>query len=286
MPPGRCGPITGEDSALLQVIPAIAYPVIDLDPVAFAIGPLAIRWYALAYITGLVLGWRYVVWLAGAPHSPISRRDADDFLVWAALGVVIGGRLGSVLFYNSGYYFAHPIDILYIWRGGMSFHGGMLGMTAAIVWFSLRRGFAVLAVADLIACAVPIGLFFGRLANFVNGELWGRPSEVPWAMIFGNDARQLPRHPSQLYEAALEGLVLFLVLWFLWRRPALRARAGLMTGAFVAGYGLLRIVGELFREPDAHIGYLWSGATMGQLLSGPMVVFGVYLLLRGRRSAP
>ena len=266
-------------------MPAIAYPVIDLDPIAFAIGPLAIRWYGIAYVVGLVLGWRYVVWLARAATSPISRGEVDDFLVWAALGVVIGGRLGSVFFYNLDHYAARPIEILYIWRGGMSFHGGFLGMAAAIVWFSLRRKLAVLAMADLIACATPIGLFFGRIANFVNGELWGRPSEVPWAMIFGSDERQVPRHPSQLYEAALEGLLLFVVLWLLLRRPGVRDHPGVLTGAFVAGYGLLRIVGELFREPDAHIGYLWSGATMGQLLSGPMVLIGLYLVLRASRAA-
>ncbi len=263
----------------------IAYPVIDLDPIAFAIGPLAIRWYGIAYVIGLVLGWRYVVWLARGEESPISRSEVDDFLVWAALGVVIGGRLGSVFFYNMDHYADRPVEILYIWRGGMSFHGGLLGMAAAIAWFSLRRKLEVLAMADLIACATPIGLFFGRIANFVNGELWGRPSEVPWAMIFGSDEHQVPRHPSQLYEAALEGLVLFLVLWFLLRRPGVRAQPGLLTGVFVAGYGLLRIAGELFREPDAHIGYLWSGATMGQLLSGPMVLFGLYLVLRARRAA-
>jgi phosphatidylglycerol:prolipoprotein diacylglycerol transferase len=263
-----------------QILPIIAFPAID--PVAIEIGPLAIRWYALAYIAGLVLGWRYVAWRARAPGSPISRRDADDFLVWAALGIVLGGRLGSVLFYNSGYYVAHPVEILYLWRGGMSFHGGMLGMAGAIVWFSRRRGLAVLAVADLVACAAPIGLFFGRIANFINGELFGRPSEAPWAVIFPGDALQTPRHPSQIYEAGLEGLVLFAVLWLVLRRPGARARPGLLTGVFVAGYGLLRIVGEFFREPDANLGYLVSGATMGQLLSAPMVLFGLYLVLRAR----
>jgi phosphatidylglycerol:prolipoprotein diacylglycerol transferase len=262
----------------------LALPFPAIDPVLIAIGPFAIRWYALAYIGGLLIGWRYMRALAA--KAPVAARadDVDDFLVWATLGVVLGGRLGYVLFYRPGYYLEHPLEIFAVWQGGMSFHGGILGVTAAGILFVRRRGIAALPFADRLACAAPIGLFFGRLANFVNGELWGRAADVPWAMVFPRGG-PLARHPSQLYQAALEGLFLFVLLYALQRNDSLRARPGLLTGVFLAGYGAARMLGEMFREPDAHIGLLAFGTTWGQWLSLPMVAIGAFLVARARRRA-
>jgi phosphatidylglycerol:prolipoprotein diacylglycerol transferase len=254
----------------------------------WSIGPFAVRWYALAYIAGLIIGWRYCLALAQRPPQVARPQDVDDFLVWATLGVVLGGRTGYVLFYNLPYYLQHPIEVFFLWRGGMSFHGGALGVCIAIVLFCRLRQIRLLAFADIIVAAVPIGLFFGRIANFINGELWGRPTDVPWAMIFPNDPTHLPRHPSQLYEAFLEGLVLFLVLWALQSRGA-RQKPGLLCGVFLIGYGLARIIVEFFREPDAQLGYLLGnaslGLTMGQLLSLPLVLIGLWLALRAKPAA-
>ncbi len=254
----------------------IPYPAID--PVAVALGPFVIRWYALAYIAGLLIGWRYCLALAQKPPRVARAQDIDDFLVWATLGVVLGGRTGYVLFYRPDFYFANPVEIVEVWHGGMSFHGGALGVCVAILLFCRQRKVAVLGLADIIACAVPIGLFFGRIANFINGELWGRATSVPWAMIFPNDPTQLPRHPSQLYEATMEGIILFAILYLLQRSAAVRAHQGTLTGAFLTGYGTARIIGELFRQPDANLGFLAFGATMGQLLSIPLVLFGLGLI--------
>ena len=209
--------------------------------------------------------------------------QADDFLTWATLGVVLGGRLGYVLFYQPGVYLAHPAMILAVWEGGMSFHGGALGVIVAIVWFCRRNAIPLLGFADRVAVCAPIGLGLGRIANFINGELWGRPAPdwLPWAMIFPNGG-PVPRHPSQLYEALLEGVVLFLVMFALSRRERLRARFGWLTGAFLIGYGLARITGEFFREPDVFLGYLIGGVTMGQLLCIPMLIAGAWLILRSR----
>jgi phosphatidylglycerol:prolipoprotein diacylglycerol transferase len=263
-------------------VSALAFP--NFDPVAIQIGPLALRWYALAYIVGLLLGWRYVRFLAARGLARFERAEIDDLLFWIALGVILGGRIGYALFYRPGHYLANPLEFVMLWRGGMSFHGGLLGVLVALLWFARRGGHGVLAVADVVAVAVPIGLFFGRVANFVNGELWGRVSDVPWAMAFPHGGA-LPRHPSQLYEAGLEGIVLFALLaWLVHRRRAL-ARPGLITGAFLAGYGAARGVGELFREPDAHIGFLAGGVTMGQILSLPMLVAGLWLVARARKRA-
>ena len=211
--------------SLRSLIADVRHPLSrNFDPIAVAIGPFAIRWYALAYIVGLLIGWRYCLWRWRSSRPPSRRRAAiDDFLVWATLGVVLGGRLGYVLFYQAGFYFANPSEILALWHGGMSFHGGALGVLAALVLFCRQRSLSLLAFADIIACAVPIGLFFGRIANFINGELWGRPTDVPWAMVFPN-AGVVPRHPSQLYEAGLEGIVLFVILFYLVRFSP-RARA-------------------------------------------------------------
>ncbi len=265
-----------------HVILALPFPMID--PVLVEIGPLAIRWYSLAYIAGLVIGWRYCRRLAARPPASIGPDAFDDFLLWATLGVVFGGRLGYVLFYKPGTYLANPLEVFALWEGGMSFHGGAAGVILAIVLFALKRGIPILALGDLVACAVPIGLFLGRLANFVNGELYGRAAEVPWAMVFPRDREQLPRHPSQLYEAALEGIVLFLVLYWLVRRGWL-TRHGALSGAFMAGYALARMAVELFRQPDAHLGFLAGLTTMGQWLSLPMLIAGLVLLLRARRTA-
>jgi phosphatidylglycerol:prolipoprotein diacylglycerol transferase len=250
----------------------IPFPAID--PVLIEIGPFAIRWYALAYLVGFVAGWKYTVHLVRTVPVGPTPRDMDDFLTWAVVGTILGGRLGYVLFYNSSFYLAHPLEALRIWEGGMSFHGGLLGVILAMILFARRRGFSPFAIGDVVAAAAPIGLFLGRLANFVNGELFGRVTDVPWAVIFprGGD---LPRHPSQIYEALLEGLVLFLVLFVLARRTELRRRPGIVGGAFLIGYGLCRFAVEFFREPDAQLGFLWLGATMGQLLSLPMIAVGI-----------
>jgi phosphatidylglycerol:prolipoprotein diacylglycerol transferase len=257
-------------------MPLFAIPFPAIDPVAIAIGPFVVRWYALAYIAGLLMGWRYCLILADRPPRLVERRDIDDFLVWATLGVVLGGRIGYVLFYQPGYYLQHPVEALYLWHGGMSFHGGALGVTLAILLFTRARGLAVLAFSDIIAEAIPIGLFFGRIANFINGELFGRETDVPWAMVFPNGG-PMPRHPSQLYEAVCEGLLLFLLLLFAEHRGA-RRRPGIVTGLFLSGYAVARMSGELFRQPDAQLGFLVFGTTMGQLLSIPVLIAGLFLI--------
>ena len=260
-------------------------PFPDIDPVAIQIGPFAVRWYALAYIAGLIAGWGYILWLLKrAPHI-MTRDQVGDFVTWAIIGVILGGRLGYVLFYMPGYYAQHPGEIFFVWQGGMSFHGGLLGVTAALILFCWRRKLNLWSVADLVAAAAPIGLFFGRLANFINGELYGRASDVPWAMVFphgGPDAR----HPSQLYEAALEGLVLFVVLLVATRVFNSLRRPGLNTGLFLIGYAVSRMFVELFREPDAHLGFIFTVVTMGQILSLPLALFGIWLAVtaNGRRA--
>lgn len=266
-------------------MPLSVIPFPAINPIAVSFGPFAIRWYALAYIAALVIGWRYCLYLAArAPHL-VGRQDVDDFLVWATLGVVLGGRIGYVLFYNAGYYSAHPLQAFEVWHGGMSFHGGAIGVTIAIILFTRQRRIRLFAFSDIVIEAVPIGLFFGRIANFINGELFGRPSNVPWAMIFPNGG-PVPRHPSQLYEAFCEGILLFLLL-FAAERLGARRRPGVVTGLFLVGYAVARIFGECFRQPDPQIGYLIFGTTEGQLLSIPVLLAGVVLILwagRSRRS--
>jgi phosphatidylglycerol:prolipoprotein diacylglycerol transferase len=254
---------------------ALPFPMID--PVLISVGPLAIRWYALAYVAGIVGGWWLARRVAAAKQywggvSPMRREDVDDVIVWAALGIVLGGRVGYVVFYNPAYFAANPAEIFVLWRGGMSFHGGFLGTILALLLFARSRGIPMLSMLDVAAIVTPIGLFFGRLANFINSELWGRVTDVPWAFVFPNGG-PLPRHASQLYEGALEGIVLFAILLFAWQRGALKY-PGMIGGLFVGGYGVARIVSEFFREPDAHIGYLTGGLTMGMLLSLPMLVVG------------
>lgn len=259
---------------------AIPYPAID--PIIFQIGPLAIRWYALAYVAGLVLGWRLILRLAQKAPQPVKAIDVDDFLVWATLAVVLGGRLGHVLFYQPDYYLRDPMAILRVWEGGMSFHGGILGVTVAGLLFVRSRKLSGLIFADLLSCAAPIGLFFGRIANFINGELFGRVTDVPWAMVFPRGG-SYPRHPSQLYEALLEGLVLFVVANLIYRNEALRRRPGLTTGAFIGGYGLARILSETVRDPD---GWVLPWLTIGQALSLPMVAIGLVLAILAWRRPP
>jgi len=265
-----------------RLMPLLAIPFPAIDPVAISFGPIAIRWYALAYIVGLLIGWRYCLALAGRPPHLVGRQDVDDFLVWATLGVVLGGRIGYVLFYKPGYYVLHPLEALYVWHGGMSFHGGALGVTIAITWFTRARKIALFAFSDIITEAIPIGLLFGRIANFINGELFGRPTQVSWAMVFPNGG-SVPRHPSQLYEAFCEGIVLFLLL-FIAERLGARHRPGVVTGLFLAGYAVARMSGELFREPDVQLGYLLFGTTMGQLLSVPLLIAGVAIIFWAQRA--
>jgi phosphatidylglycerol:prolipoprotein diacylglycerol transferase len=274
------------EADLMLVLPVLPFPAID--PVLISIGPLAIRWYALAYIVGIIAGWFYARALIASKRlwggpAPLTVVDFDDFVIWITLGIILGGRIGYVLFYNFGLFAAHPLEILELWNGGMSFHGGFIGCGVAIVLFALRRGLPMLSLSDVITAVAPIGLFLGRLANFINGELWGRASDVPWAMIFPRGG-PLPRHPSQLYQAFFEGVLLTLVLMAIWRLTDGRRRPGLLTGVFCCGYGVARIVGELFREPDAHLGYLvGQWLTMGMLLSVPVLAFGGWLIARAYR---
>jgi phosphatidylglycerol---prolipoprotein diacylglyceryl transferase len=278
-------------------MPLLAIPFPAIDPVAIAIGPLAIRWYALAYVVGLLGGWFHARRLAARSEwwKPLRRPtsgEMDDLIVWVALGVVLGGRLGYVLFYNFETYRANPAEIFAVWRGGMSFHGGFLGATLAIVAFARSRDLNVLAMLDLAATVTPIGLFFGRIANFINGELWGRPApDFPYAVLFPH-AGPVPRHPSQLYEAFGEGLLLFIVMAYAVRRFGFR-RPGLLSGIFVLGYAVARVACEFFREPDPQLGFLFGssidalggGITMGMLLSLPMALLGIGLIALAARGA-
>jgi phosphatidylglycerol---prolipoprotein diacylglyceryl transferase len=265
--------------ALMLILPVLPFPAID--PVLVSIGPFAVRWYALGYIVGIIAGWFYARAIIAAPKlwggkAPFSVVDYDDFVVWATLGIILGGRIGYVLFYNLAHFAAHPLEIFELWSGGMSFHGGVLGVIIATAVYALRRGLPMLSLGDVTTAVAPIGIFLVRLANFINGELWGRPTDVPWAMIFPNGG-PIPRHPSQLYEATLEGLVLLVVLGVLVRCGALK-RPGVVTGAAALGYGVARIVCEFFREPDAQIGFLWGGLTMGMLLCVPLILVGIVVL--------
>jgi phosphatidylglycerol---prolipoprotein diacylglyceryl transferase len=263
-------------------MPFLVLPFPQFDPIAVSIGPFAIRWYALAYIVGIVLGWLYArkilrtekFW--GGP-APISVPQFDDYVLWVTLGIILGGRTGYVLFYNLPHFIAHPLEMFQLWQGGMSFHGGFLGCVVAVLLFGWRNKVPVLSLGDVTCAVATIGLLLGRLANFINAELWGRVTDVPWAFVFPTGG-PLPRHPSQLYEAALEGVLLFVVLTLMVRRGALR-RPGLIIGTFAIGYGLARIFSEFFREPDPQLGFLWGGLTMGMLLSLPMIAAGIAFVL-------
>lgn len=277
-------------------------PFPDFDPVLLQLGPIAIRWYALAYVAGILLGWRWGVhlvrraslWRGTQPTA--SERQIDDLVLWITLGIIVGGRLGYILFYNPEVIWTNPIEILFTWRGGMSFHGGLLGVTVALLGFAKANRIDVVRLADVTAPCVPIGLCFGRLANFVNGELWGRPTDLPWGISFCNarilgqyggicPAGSIPRHPSQLYEAALEGVVLFLILMWATHVAKLLPRKGAICGLFLAGYGLFRMLLESVREPDAGMPHFPFDLTMGTLLSVPMLVVGIALIAWSMRPA-
>ncbi|WP_370210543.1 prolipoprotein diacylglyceryl transferase [Roseovarius sp.] len=293
------------------MIAAIPFP--DISPEIFTISlfglDFSLRWYALAYIVGIVLGWRLVLATVSRPTlwpgdtSPMTRTQVDDLLTWVILGIILGGRLGFVLFYQPSYYLSNPGDILKIWQGGMAFHGGFLGVLIAATLYFRKENIPWLSAADVLAMVTPIGLLLGRIANFINAELWGRPTDLPWGVIFpgaeaqncGTLAGLCARHPSQLYEAALEGLILgALLIWLAYRRGAFK-RPGLILGLFVAGYGLGRFLVEFVRQPDAQfispgnpLGLAWHiggyGLTMGQILSLPMIAVGLYFVLRARRA--
>ncbi|MFN3827858.1 MAG: prolipoprotein diacylglyceryl transferase [Micavibrio sp.] len=251
----------------------------DIDPVAFSIGPLDIRWYALAYMAGFLLGWKLIVYLSGldGEKRPLSILDVDDFLPWAIIGVILGGRVGYILFYQFSAYIHDPLAMLRVWEGGMSFHGGAAGMILAMIFYAIRRKIHVLRLTDLVCCAVPVGLFFGRLANFINGELFGRVTSSPIGMVFPYGG-PMPRHPSQIYEAFSEGLLLFIVMMILAHREKIRNRPGILSAVFLTGYALSRITVEFFREPDQQIGYIAQYFTMGQILCLPMLAGAAILV--------
>ena len=264
---------------MLHLLPALVLPYPQIDPVLIEIGPVAIRWYAVAYIAGILLGWWYAVrlvrsaryWGAWGGKPPLSAEQVDDFILWATLGIIVGGRIGYILFYGLVYQpdlYADPMQWVMIWEGGMSFHGGLLGVILAVVLFSIIKRLDMVRVGDVVASVVPIGLFTGRIANFINGELFGKPTDMPWAMVFPNGGPE-PRHPSQLYEAALEGIVLFIILRVMARLGAFN-RPGLIIAAFLFFYGTFRIIGEIFRDSDQLIGD--GTVSMGQALSAAMFV--------------
>ena len=277
-----------------MILPALAaagahirFEDLGLHPDVFTIGFFTLRWYSLAYIAGIVVGWWYLLKLLAQPGAPMARRHADDLVFYATLGIILGGRIGYVLFYAPDM-LAHPLRILRLWDGGMSFHGGVIGTSLGLILFARKHGLNWLRVHDYVAACVPFGLFFGRLANFVNGELWGKPSDAPWAIVFTRGGGEVARHPSQLYEAALEGICLFLLLAFAFWRTRARYAPGKLVGTFLLGYGLARFAVEFFREPDSQFqGTIFATTIhMGQLLCLPMIAGGVYLILTapGRRQ--
>ena len=271
---------------MLSLLAAAGEPLHWLDfglTRGIELGFFTLRWYSLAYLAGIIFAYWHTMREIKTSGSPLAQRHDDDLFFYCTLGVILGGRLGYVLFYKPGFYIEHPLAALTLWEGGMSFHGGLLGVVAAILLFAMRNKADPFMLSDLVAIVAPLGLFFGRLANFINGELWGRVSDVPWAMVFPRGG-PLPRHPSQLYQAFFEGVLLTLVVLAVWKLTDGRRRPGLLTGVFCAGYGLARIVGEIFREPDAHLGYLWGSLTMGMLLSLPVLLFGVWLIGRAYRK--
>ena len=270
---------------------AIAWTDLHLSPVALNLGFFELRWYSLAYLAGIFIGYWYLLKLIKQPGAPLGRRHADDLVFYAALGIILGGRIGYVLFYNLAYYLQHPVDILKLWDGGMSFHGGVIGTSLGILYLARKEKLPWLRIHDYVACCVPFGLFFGRLANFVNHELWGAPTNVAWAVRFpevastGDMILGPPRHPSQLYEAGLEGIVLFAILWLMFWKTDSRYQPGKLVGAFIFFYGCFRFALEFVREPDSQlVGFAAAtGLHMGQWLSLPMIFGGLYLMLTSAR---
>lgn len=256
----------------------------QIDPVLIHLGPVSVHWYGIAYVVGLLVGWQYAVWLAKRFTPTITKAQIDDFMMWALAGIIIGGRLGHILFFELDRYLANPLEIFMTWKGGMSFHGGMLGVVIAIILYCRKINLPILRFGDILAAIAPIGLFLGRLANFINGELYGRVTDVSWGMLFPHGG-PLPRHPSQLYEAALEGLLLLIILHISWRTAAIRDVPGRVTGLFLLGYGLARTLVEFVREPDAMHVILGMDLTTGQLLSLPMIVVGTYFIWQPKRCS-
>jgi phosphatidylglycerol:prolipoprotein diacylglycerol transferase len=255
----------------------------NIDPVALQIGPLAIRWYSLAYVAGILIGWWIVKWI-DRKNPLLSKQAYDDIIVYAIVGIMLGGRLGYVLFYQYAYYLEYPLEALKIWHGGMSFHGGLIGFLTAFALFCRKHKIAFLTLCDRLAVVAPIGIFFGRIANFINGELYGRITDSPLGMVFPKGG-ELPRYPSQLFEAFGEGLLLFVILFSLAIGTRAKERTGLLGGIFLLGYAVARSIVEQFREPDEQLGFFFGSLTMGQMLSAPMMIAGVYLLFYHRRKA-
>jgi len=256
---------------------------LPLNKTILTIGWFSLKWYSISYIAGILVGWWYLLRLIAKPGAPLARRHADDLVFYATLGIILGGRIGYVIFYAPEM-FGHPLQILRLWDGGMSFHGGMIGTSLGIILFARQHGLNWLRVHDYLACTVPFGLFFGRLANFVNGELWGKPSDAPWAIIFPDTGNDVARHPSQLYEAGLEGIALFALLWFCFWRTNARYDPGKLVGIFLTGYGCARFFVEFFREPDSQLRQFAAatGLHMGQWLCVPMILAGLYLILTAK----
>ena len=259
----------------------LQYP--QIDPVALQLGPISVHWYGLMYLLGFAAVWLLGRWRIRQGRTDLSLRDLEDIIFYSVIGVVVGGRLGYALIYKPGHYLSHPLEILHIWEGGMSFHGGLIGVIVVLLWYARRRGRHILDVADFIAPMIPLGLAAGRWGNFINGELWGRPTDLPWGMVFPY-AGPLPRHPSQLYEMVFEGLLLFALLWWYSSTPRQR---GQVSGMFLVGYGTARFFVEFTREPDDFLGLIAAGLSMGQLLSIPMVLAGAFILWkRAGKSSP
>jgi phosphatidylglycerol:prolipoprotein diacylglycerol transferase len=271
----------------------VAFPDLGLSPVALHLGPFDLRWYSLAYLAGIFIGFWYLLKLLKQPGAPMARRHADDLVFYAALGIILGGRIGYILFYDLGEYLQHPIDMLKLWKGGMSFHGGVIGTSLGIFYFARKQKLSWLRIHDYVACCVPFGLFFGRLANFINQELWGAVTTVPWAIRFVEPTGRIlmngqpemilgpPRHPSQLYEAFLEGVVLFSILAFMFWKTKARYEPGKLVGTFLFFYGCFRFGVEFIREPDSQLVAFAkaTGLHMGQWLSLPMIIAGLYLIV-------
>lgn len=273
-------------AAAVDATSALRWENLGVGPIALDLGFFKLRWYSLGYLAGIVIGWWYLLKLLDRPGAPMARRHADDMVFYATLGILIGGRLGYVLFYRPAFYFANPGEIIQVWDGGMSFHGGVIGTTVGILWMARKHGLNWLRVHDYVACCAPFGIFLVRLANFANGELWGRgPTNVPWAVIFPTGG-EIPRHPSQLYEAGLEGVVLGLLLWLLFWKTDARYQPGRLVGTFILGYGIARFLVEMVRQPDEGLEHLSWGLTMGQTLTLPMIIGGIYLIAtsKGRRQ--